>query len=1075
MKECLNTLEKLQSEYSYKNIYEIMCSHGDAVAAEYLCGDEAKRITYAEYKERVSSYAAALKEQVAPLGKGMIGLKVANCPDWPALFWSIMQNGYTPLLLDPAGVPAIVEHLMAQAGGVAIITDDNAEYSFPKINPADIVKGADSSNFTPDWADAVAMCTSGTTGTARVFVYDGHAMGNQIYNAKFFIGTQNSDIMYDSADGPLKNLAFLPFHHVFGFIAIYMWFSFFGKTIVYLADKNPQTIMATCRTLGVTHFFNVPVFWNAVAQNIQRKVKKEGQEKNFETLCRLSLSMQKGNRKAGKKIVSGTLFKNIQASLLGHSIRFMISGGGHVLPETLRLINALGYPLYNGFGMTEAGVTSVELSYDSAQRIRGSVGLPFESIEYKISDEDELLISGASLYSGQMIDGVYHKRESEWFSTGDLAHIDNGRLFIDGRLKEVIINESGENVYPDELEDYFAELPTVEKYCITGADFGGPYEEITLAATLMPGADAEAIVHLCETFNTINNALPMFKRVRRVLISKEPLPMSNGIKVQRQKLKKIIETNPDGFRVLDLTLQKLAEDTAPAAETAAGAFEQDTAFLEIKDSVRKIFADVLILDESEIGDFDHFVTDLGGDSLSVIGVIAQLEEKYEIFVPDTEFITAVNVQQIAELMYSKLYNKEVNASASAEAEKKTEKVGRITNFEDSAEFHAFLERQKDMAEIDNPYFVAHDSTVRDTSVVKGKEVINLGSYNYLGLSGHPETVAAACEAAKKYGTSASGSRTLAGEKTLYQELEATIAKFKHTEDAVVLTGGWATNVAIIGFFCGEGDLIVYDALSHNSIMQGVKLSDAQAKSFPHNDINALENILRNVQGQFRKVLIVVEGVYSMDGDIAPIPEFISLKKKYDCFLMVDEAHSSGVIGPHAGGVDDYFNLDPDDIDIKMGTLSKAFGTCGGYIAAKKSIIEYLKYSLPGFVFTAGISPVLAAACKRSVELIMETPDIAESLHRNIAHFVSRAKEMGMNTMLAAESAIVPIFIGEDVLAYTISNELLERGVFVPPAVYPAVARGQARLRFSISAAHSIEQLDTALEVLADVLRSHELI
>ena len=253
---------------------------------------------------------------------------------------------------------------------------------------------------------------------------------------------------------------------------------------------------------------------------------------------------------------------------------------------------------------------------------------------------------------------------------------------------------------------------------------------------------------------------------------------------------------------------------------------------------------------------------------------------------------------------------------------------------------------------------------------------------------------------------------------------------------------------------------------------GCQLSQAESKAFPHNDTRALEGILQSIAGKFRKVLIVVEGVYSMDGDIAPIPEFVRLKQKYGAFLMVDEAHSTGVIGEHGGGMDDYFGLPGDAIDIKMGTLSKTLGTCGGYIAARKEIIDYLKYSMPGFVFTAGISPPLAAACRKSIELIRRDNALVNQLHRNIAYIIKRLKELGLDTCSAKESAIVPVMIGPDDLAFEISHELLMNGVFIPPAVFPAVPKGQSRLRLSISAAHSIEQLEEAAQTIARVCSEH---
>jgi 8-amino-7-oxononanoate synthase len=396
-------------------------------------------------------------------------------------------------------------------------------------------------------------------------------------------------------------------------------------------------------------------------------------------------------------------------------------------------------------------------------------------------------------------------------------------------------------------------------------------------------------------------------------------------------------------------------------------------------------------------------------------------------------------------------------------------VNRITRFEDSREYLMLKQRVDSMSDlidaVGNPYFIAHDSPLKDTSIMNGKEVINLGSYNYLGFSGDPETVEAACEATHKYGTSASGSRLLAGEKTLHKELEREIAKWKHTEDAIVMVGGHSTNVTFVGNFCNSNDYILYDAISHNSIIQGCQLSRSKSKPFPHNNFEGLEHILRLNRDKYEKILLVVEGVYSMDGDIAPIPEFVRLKKKYDLFLMVDEAHSGCVIGENGGGVDEYFGLEPDDIDIKMGTLSKGLGTCGGYLAGSHALIEYLRYSSPGFVFSVGISPPLAAASLKALEIMQRDNSRVSALHRNIELFVGEAKKRRMNICLAGETAIIPVLIGTDEMAFQLSMEMQQEGVFVPPAVYPAVPRGQARLRYCLTSDHKPEQIMYALDLL----------
>lgn len=401
-------------------------------------------------------------------------------------------------------------------------------------------------------------------------------------------------------------------------------------------------------------------------------------------------------------------------------------------------------------------------------------------------------------------------------------------------------------------------------------------------------------------------------------------------------------------------------------------------------------------------------------------------------------------------------------------ETRPQQVQRITRFEETPEYRQFLARKQSLlSDTGNPYFIAHDSPLMDKSYMDGRWVLNFGSYNYAGMSGRQEVSDAAIDAIRRYGTSASGSRLLAGEKSLDRELERALADWKHAEDALVLVGGHSTNVTFVGNFCHDGDLILYDALIHNSVAEGCRLAHATARPFPHNDWEALERILERRRDKFAKVLICVEGVYSMDGDIAPVPEFVRIKKKYDCFLMVDEAHSTCVIGKTGGGVDEYFGLAPNDIDVKMGTLSKGLGTCGGYLAGAANLIEYLRYSLPGFVFSVGISPALAAATLCAVRLMQTDPSIMENMRRNVACFAREARKRRLDIGLAGKTAILPVLVGPDADAWALSNLLRHKGVFVPPAVYPAVPRDQARLRFCVTAAHVPDQIVEALDKLEE--------
>ena len=372
-----------------------------------------------------------------------------------------------------------------------------------------------------------------------------------------------------------------------------------------------------------------------------------------------------------------------------------------------------------------------------------------------------------------------------------------------------------------------------------------------------------------------------------------------------------------------------------------------------------------------------------------------------------------------------------------------------------------LQERIQMAEafgLKNPYFSVHEAICGDTTVVNGKEMINFSSYNYVGNSGDPVVSKAAQDAITKYGTSVSASRVASGEKPLTRELEKALADFFGTEDCIVLVSGHATNVTVIGHVVGPGDLIVHDALAHDSIIGGAKLSGAKRRPFPHNDWEALDRMLTNLRGHYRRVLICIDGTYSMDGDIPDLPKFIEVKKKHKAMLLVDEAHSAGVLGETGRGVGEYFHVNRADVDMWMGTLSKSFASCGGYIAGSHALVEYLKYTTPGFVYSVGISPPNAAAALAATKQILAHPERVAQCKANAKRFIELLKERGINTGMSKDSAVVPAIIGNSVLCLQLSDALKDRGVNVQPILYPAVEEDMARLRFFLSSLHKEEQL-----------------
>jgi 8-amino-7-oxononanoate synthase len=375
-----------------------------------------------------------------------------------------------------------------------------------------------------------------------------------------------------------------------------------------------------------------------------------------------------------------------------------------------------------------------------------------------------------------------------------------------------------------------------------------------------------------------------------------------------------------------------------------------------------------------------------------------------------------------------------------------------------------------MVGIRNPYFAMHEGTARDTTVVGGRTLVNFSSYNYLGLSGDPRVLDDVNAAIHKYGTSVSASRVASGQRPFHADLERELAACQGAEDAILFTAGHATNVTTIGHLLGAKDLVLHDELIHDSALQGIKLSGATRRAFKHDDPADLEKTLRQVRKNFEKVLIVVEGVYSMDGDICQLPAYIALKKKWGCLLMVDEAHSFGIVGATGCGVREHFGIDGRDVDIWMGTLSKSLASCGGWIAGSAKLVNFLRYTAPGFVYSAGLTPANGQAALSSLRLMLAEPWRVAKLQHNARFFQKALSERGIDTGPAkGGSAVVPAVTGNSMHALMLSQRLVDQGINVQPIVYPAVADDAARLRFFLSSTHSEEQLSRTADCVRDTL------
>jgi len=371
--------------------------------------------------------------------------------------------------------------------------------------------------------------------------------------------------------------------------------------------------------------------------------------------------------------------------------------------------------------------------------------------------------------------------------------------------------------------------------------------------------------------------------------------------------------------------------------------------------------------------------------------------------------------------------------------------------------------------IADPFFRVHDGIAGSQTQIEGRPYVNYSSYNYLGLNGDPRVNAAATQAIERYGTSVSASRLVSGERPPHQALESALARAYGVEACLSFVSGHATNVSTIGSLLGPRDLVVHDALIHNSALLGAQLSGARRVAFPHNDWAALDKLLARERRAFQRVLIVIEGLYSMDGDIPDLPRFVEIKHRHRAFLMVDEAHSFGVLGRRGLGIREHFGLEGCEVDVWMGTLSKALAGCGGYIAGSRALVDNLRYVSPGFVFSVGMAPPLAAASLAALECMLAEPWRVAALQARGREFLRLANEAGIDTGTSQGYAIVPTITGSSVRAGRLSQVLFEGGVNVQPILYPAVPENSARLRFFLSSEHTEEQIRGVVRVLATEL------
>ena len=674
-----------------------------------------------------------------------------------------------------------------------------------------------------------------------------------------------------------------------------------------------------------------------------------------------------------------------------------------------------------------------------------------------------------------------------YLRTGDLGFFDNGELFVAGRLKDLIIIR-GRNHYPQDIEHAVEEASTLVRAGSIAAfavDVDGR-ERVAVVAEVERGKREPAEV--AAAFEAIRKRLATEHELAVeaiVLVRPNSVPKTSSGKIQRHACKR---------QFLDGTLEVVDQHISwlqPAVPTPTPGSEQPRLARQrpIGEASRTGRADRELPQEIVQAVFDHVrriakeragsltldtnIVELGLDSLERMEIVASLEDSFGARFPEQVLPQIETCREVSEAILDHMPVKDQYRTQAASATPPPAAEIPVDSY-DIAEFPEVRALEQNFAMVreaglENPYFSVHEGLTNDRTVIGGREMVSWATYNYLGMSGEPEVAAAAKAAIDRFGTSVSASRLVSGEKTIHQELEREIARTVGTEDVVTFVGGHATNETVIGHVVGPGDLVLHDSLAHNSLLQGAVLSGARRRPFPHNDFDAAEKLLAQMRGQYRRVLIVIEGIYSMDGDFSELPKFIALAKRHRALLMVDEAHSIGVMGPRGRGIGEHFGVNPADVDLWMGTLSKALGSCGGYIAGSKTLVRWLKYTVPGFVYSVGLPPAAAGASLGALRLLQRQPERVAKLHANARLFLQLAREAGLDTGPSGGSAIVPVILGNSMNSLRLSRALFARGISVQPILYPAVEERAARLRFFITSSHTPDQIRRTVAAMQEEL------
>ncbi len=744
----------------------------------------------------------------------------------------------------------------------------------------------------------------------------------------------------------------------------------------------------------------------------------------------------------------------------------------------------------------------VETSCDASRRVV-SCGRPLQNNEVLIVNREtdmpcqpdqvgEIWLRGHSIGQGywnaqaltqERFNAKLRDGKAEFLRTGDLGFVRDGELFVTGRLKDLIIIR-GRNLYPEDIE-HSAEASDAALRPGAGIAFSIEVDNDErlvivheLRRSAVRAASFDDIVRHVRAAVSEQHEVQLYALA---LVRPGTLPRTSSGKLRRGPCRSLFLANALEEIYLWKVPQSASSSRVPDVPDTNGSEEQMIHFVAAVAAANLDISPDSIDPETCLGDY-------GVDSLQAALIASDLQDHIGFrLAPGTLFehptVSSLGrhiaaVKQIHHGLASlsaaerEYYLSNLRQQEGEGERQPSEQPHQAScRFEETAEYQAFQERQQLFlaSGLPNPFFTVHEGINNELTMIGGRTFINFSSNNYLGLCGYPAVSQAAADAILRYGTGVSASRIVSGERPVHRELEHALAELVGVQDCLTFVGGNTTNVSTIGHLFGARDLIVHDELSHNSLIQGAQLGRCTAVPFPHNDWEALDDLLRRKRSRYEKVLVFIEGIYSMDGDIPDLASFVEVKKRHRAMLMVDECLSIGVLGKTGRGLAEFSSVDPSNVEIWMGGLSKAFASCGGYIAGSSSLVEYLRYTAPGFIYTTGMSPANAAAALAAIQVLCAEPERLDLLRKRTNLFLHLARASGLDTGRSKDSPVVPVILRDQTLCLKAYELLLERGINVQPIFHPAVPPDSARLRFFLNCTHTESQIQYTIECLTQIV------